>query len=298
MKKQLLALLLTAGVLTGCGSAQVADRAELPENELPSLQVLPVRNLQYQVTLEPFERTASAEDGQLLASYQVQIPMMTVCLEDGTPVTEPHGEKEQQALEAADRFNQRFDIWREESSFRELADNAEADLLEKREAGLLPMEHYTLNLSCTVYQTDALVSVAGLCYSYTGGAHPNTWQLGWNFDLEHGDFFTGDVIAADSTGFRDAVAEELLIQAKAFAAENGMKLEDLYWPEYESTLRDWSSYTVYFDPTGMNVVFSPYELAPYAAGAQEFHLSYEWMRPRLQERGSRILGLTSDTEEK
>ena len=41
----------------------------------------------------------------------------------------------------------------------------------------------------------------------------------------------------------------------------------------------------------MTVVFSPYELAPYAAGPQEFFLSYDWLKPHLGPHGLELLGL-------
>ena len=41
----------------------------------------------------------------------------------------------------------------------------------------------------------------------------------------------------------------------------------------------------------MTVAFSPYELAAYAAGAQEFTLTYEELAPHLNQRGQQVLGL-------
>ena len=41
----------------------------------------------------------------------------------------------------------------------------------------------------------------------------------------------------------------------------------------------------------MNVAFSPYELAAYAAGAQEFKMPYEWLKEYLDEHSIEVLGL-------
>ena len=46
-----------------------------------------------------------------------------------------------------------------------------------------------------------------------------------------------------------------------------------------------------FDEEGMEVIFSPYELAPYAAGPQSFRLSYDWLEPHLSAHGRVLLGL-------
>lgn len=292
MKHEFAALLLMiAAFLTGCGTAQVSNMMNIQDSAALIQQAAPASEIHYQVELELYEDTAYAEDGQLLASYRAQVPVMTACLEDGTPLEDPKSDSGKHAIATAEAFNQGFAAWISKDGFRELTEDVQAELDFRRENGLLPMESYTMDLSCTVYQTDHLVSVAGLCYSYTGGAHPNTWELGWNFDLTNGTFLNGEPASANRVEFREAVAEELQRQATVTAWDNGMVPEDMYWPEYQTLLADWDSYTVYFDSTGMTVAFSPYELAPYAYGTQKFHLSYDWMRPLLDQWGLQLLEL-------
>ena len=43
----------------------------------------------------------------------------------------------------------------------------------------------------------------------------------------------------------------------------------------------------------MHITFSPYDIAPYAAGAQEFTLPYDWLAPHLSESGLALLELSS-----
>lgn len=283
-------LVLTAVVLTGCNAAQVSNMMELQDTTIPVMQTGAVPEIHYQVELELYEDAAYAEDGQLLASYRAQVPVMTACLQDGTPLENPKSEMGKHAVAVAEAFNQQFEIWVSEEGFWELT-GVQEEMDFRRENGLLPMERYSMDLSCTVYQTEHLVSVAGLCYSDTGGAHPNTWELGWNFDLVSGSFMDGELASGDRADFQKAVAEELQRQAAAAAQENGHTPEEMYWPEYETLLQEWDSYTVYFDSTGMTVAFSPYELAPYVRGTQKFHLSYDWLRPLLDEHGCQILEL-------
>ena len=87
------------------------------------------------------------------------------------------------------------------------------------------------------------------------------------------------------------MTEELTRQARCRASEEDMVPEEMFWEDYESIIADWSSYAVSFDEEGMTVAFSPYELAAYAAGAQEFTLSYEGLAPHLNQRGQQVLGL-------
>lgn len=292
MKRKLAALLLMMSVLlTGCGTAQVSNMMNIQDTTVPALQSIPTQAIRYQVDLELYEDASYAEDGQLLATYHVQVPVMTVCRENGTPLENPRTDLEKQAVTAAETFNQQFAVWTSEDAFQELTEDVQTELDFRLENGMLPMESYTMDLSCTVYQTEHLVSVAGLCYSYTGGAHPNTWQLGWNFDLMNGTFMNGVMASSNNTEFRKAVADELLRQAAETAQDNGVVPEEMFWPEYESLLANWDNYTVFFDSTGMTVAFSPYELAPYACGTQKFHLSYDWMQPLLDQRACQILEL-------
>lgn len=290
MKKNILALALCAGLLTGCGAAQATSVQT--ENEIQAVQVQLLPDIQYRVDLETYENTSyDEEDGSVLATYRAQVPVMTVLLSDGTPLTEADTEGGRRALEIAEVFNSRFSAWKVDDDFNALTEDAR-DAKKRLEAdGYTMVGNYSKDLSCTVFQTDHIISVAGLCYSFTGGAHPNNWQMAWNFNLKDGTFLTSDSLSTENPSFRDAVTQELLRQARESARENGMTAEELYMPGYESLLADWSSYTVYFDNTGMNVIYSPYELAPYAAGAQEFHVSYEWMEPRLSQRGCELLEL-------
>ena len=95
----------------------------------------------------------------------------------------------------------------------------------------------------------------------------------------------------DGTALQDHVTEELTRQARCRASEEDMVPEEMFWEDYESIIADWSSYAVSFDESGMTVAFSPYELAAYAAGAQEFTLTYEELAPHLNQRGQQVLGL-------
>ena len=94
--------------------------------------------------------------------------------------------------------------------------------------------------------------------------------------------------------FQTAVSEEIIRQAEAKAMEYDAAPEEFFWPEYETIIGDWPSYAISFDESGMSVAFSPYELAAYAAGPQTFELSYEFLKPYLDEHGLEVLGLDEE----
>lgn len=287
--KKLILLLVTLCLLTAC-TAQMVDLTSMDGTPPPESREAEERFF-YTVDMVVWGDSAQDEDGALLAEYSYQLPEMTARRADGTAILEARTETESQALEVAGVFNGKFEDWASDNDFKEVVEAAESDLDWRRAEGLDPSGAYTLDLTSSVYQTEHLVSVSADYYSYTGGAHPNTFCLGWNFDLASGTFFDVSILAEDSAGFLTEVQEELIRQARAVAAENGQKPEEYFWSEYESIIAGWSSYAVSFDETGMTVAFSPYELACYAAGPQVFHLSYDWLRPRLSGYGQEVVGL-------
>lgn len=289
---RILIALVISLLLTGCTAASMTMVTDSP----PPAAALPVTEetemLQYAVETGVWSDEAKTENGLSLASYTFELPVMTVIREDGTSVTEAQNEAEEQALAIAAAFNERFEKWAAAGEFDDLVKSAEEEFSWYQEEELEWYGGYTLSLDCTVYQTERLVSVSGTYCSYTGGAHPNTWLLGWNFDLEEGTFF-GPELLADGTELQEAVSTEIIRQAN-IPQESGTVPAAGYWEDYEDIIANWSSYTVNFDESGMTVTFSPYELGCYAMGVQTFQLSYDWLKPHLSAHGQELLGLKSE----
>ena len=132
-----------------------------------------------------------------------------------------------------------------------------------------------------------MASVSGTFYYSGGGPHPNTLLLGWDVDLSDGSAFTAGQLFED-TG---PVAEELIRQAEERASEAGMDPGELFWPDYAQILSEWGdgAVAVTFDASDMTVSYSPYHLAPYAAGAQIFTIPRDQLSPYLDEYGRALL---------
>lgn len=292
----IIALLLVISTLTACSgkaptASQPAEEPTLSMKENAVLSEAAPQTLRYQVDLVTYEDSVSSDDGTELANCSFQYPVMTVCWQDGTAVEKGQTTEEEQALAAAEAFNDQFGPETVEEEFQEMAALAWDDLSFRQESGLEWTSPYTMEMDCSVYQTGQMVSVSAEYYSYTGGAHPNTVLLAWNFDLTTGQFFTAEVLAADGQAFSDAVHAEIMRQSRLVAAENDLTAEEFFWPNYEEITASWSSYAVSFDESGMTVGFSPYELAAYAMGSQVYHLSYEQLMPYLSSHGLELLGL-------
>ena len=296
--KILIALLFSL-LLTACSASPAQEEQVLPETpveqELPLEQPVPPQEqaIRYEADTTLFADTLYAEDGTQLLHYAVHIPYLSAWREDGTEITEARNEPEEKALAAVQTFNDRFAVWHSEEVIRESTNAALMDLTWYQEEQLDWYDGYWMELNCTVYQTEHLISISGVYVAYTGGAHPNTYLLGWTFDLERGAFFGAETLAGQEP-FQTAVSEEIIRQAEVKAMEYDAAPEEFFWPEYETIISDWPSYAISFDESGMSVAFSPYELAAYAAGPQTFELSYEFLKPYLDEHGLEVLGLDEE----
>jgi hypothetical protein len=281
-------------LLCGCGAAENANVPEEPavdetiETE-DVVQPPQETKFSYAVSTATWSDEVYAEDGTLLAAYRFALPELKAVREDGTPIAEPENEAEEQALAVLSGFNEKFSKWAQAEEFQEIVSWAQEHYNMCVEDNIEWYGYYALELDCEVYQTEHMVSVSGMYYSYTGGVHPNTWTLSWNYDLEMGEFFSPELLG-EGTELQDAVTAEIIRQAQ-IPMEDGYVPVEMYWEDYEEIIANWPCYAVTFHDGGMDVVFSAYELAPYAAGPQEFHLSYEFLKPYLSEQGKVLLGL-------
>lgn len=277
----MIALLLVLSALVGCAGNSMMDVKSAPApEEVP---------LVYAVKMARSEEALMDEAGALLAECSYEVPVLRVLDEDGGELEEASTPQEERALEAAERFNAQFSDWLDDpQNLENLKESALADRDFRAEAGdgINSFVPYADALSCTAYQTGHVISISGTYESYTGGAHPNTMLLSWNFDLESGTFFEPEQLDQGG-GLSESVQEELSRQIREITDCP----EEIFWPDYEEILADWSSYAVFFNEEGMTVAFSPYELACYAAGPQIFHLSYEWLAPHLSEQARELLDL-------
>jgi len=278
----MLALLLWGA--TACGSLS----GETTAAAIMSAPPAPQAAVTYTVETSEVKDSAAVENGTVLASCQYEVPELHAFRADGTEITEAKNESEKQAAEAVSSFSERFSEWAKGTDFAEISGWAKEDYAARNGEG--EWYPYDSQLAVTAWQTEHMVSVTGAYSNYTGGAHPYTAMLAWNFNLDTGAFIQPETLAKDEDQFRAAVTEEIIRQAN-LADDNGAVRADGYWEDYQKTAADWPTYAVSFDDSGMTVVFSQYELASYAAGIQSFTLSYDFLSPYLSERGLALLGL-------
>ena len=273
-------------LLTACGASTPIPSGAEPAPLSPGPKDQGVR---YQSELE--EVSGESREGDiLLLSYRYEVPVLRAYGEDGAEL--PEAELPERAKSALTTFNENFSYWRDGQDAQEVESWAREDYASMKD--ILPIwtegRGYSTEFTSELYETEGFVSVRGMYYSFTGGAHPNTMYAAWNFDLESGSFVEPGFLAADAQAFQDAVAEEIIRQADAAAETEGVEPGQYYWEEYRDIAAKWADYAVNFDGEGMTVTFAPYEIACYAAGTQEFRLDRDFLGQYLSAEGLRLLG--------
>ena len=175
------------------------------------------------------------QEGKETAEYRFELPKLIAARGDGTELTEQEArtDAEKSALKTADAFNAKFSDWAAQADTKQLFSDArdyyqeqQSALSQGADSNFVPFD---AELTFTSWQTDHLVSIRGQYYTNTGGAHPNTVLLAWNFDLDSGTFLDPTILSDDGQEFADAVTQEIVRQADAAAAKQGMNtLEDVY----------------------------------------------------------------------
>lgn len=155
--------------------------------------------------------------------------------------------------------------------------------------------NYELTTTYEIVRLDTRVlSVKGWTYEYTGGAHGNSGSGGTTIDLESGQELELSHLMSDHAGFMDK-AQELVL-----AELDGRK--DELFEDYESYVRQNLETTGwYLNAAGIEFVFTPYEIGPYASGSITVCVPYvevaEYMKPEyLGTEGEYVMALPVGSE--
>ena len=125
---------------------------------------------------------------------------------------------------------------------------------------------------------DALFTVLVGYYDYSGGAHPSHSTDSVNIDPATGKTLEFREVLNDTAAAAKAIHDELYAsypelkdEFDSFTfLEDGETINDHYESKINNNLFTWTITT-----EGMRIIFSPYEMASYAAGYQEILLTYD-----------------------
>ena len=135
---------------------------------------------------------------------------------------------------------------------------------------------YGLTSFLNITQNDgSFLSIYVDYYTYAGGAHGNLTRIPFVYDREGNKYEDLESILSPGTTLSD-VEDEINIQMKKIAEENGpmfyedsISFDELNTPPY-----------FYIRGDRLIVYFQTYEIAPYAAGIQEFTMPEGFFSPR------------------
>lgn len=268
-------------LLTACAGQAISEPAPAIESKREAAGTVLEEYQEPAYEIVPFTTgdQVRAEDGTVLAVCNYQTVRLTL--------------RNEKLISPEDAMAAERNI----AAFNEKMESVTADLVAQGgEMAAYVGENYEASgAPVTEYEDDAetfeafmgdILSVCLRRYSYTGGAHPNSYVMGWLFDLASGQFILDpSQLADDPRAFHDGAAELLIAKA-----DSGLPGPVEYWDDYQDIIRSGPGGVTLFDEEGMTVVYAPYELGPYAAGEVELHLSWEELEPLLGQSGLARLG--------
>lgn len=119
----------------------------------------------------------------------------------------------------------------------------------------------------TVYQVHTLnpdlLSLTMDMYQYTGGAHGMTVRKSFNYNLKTGKMLGYQDLFKACVNYKEVIVHHVRDQI--------IKNPNVYFKEAMETVKGFTDeQPFYITPKGIVVVYGLYEIAPYAAGIQEF----------------------------
>lgn len=158
------------------------------------------------------------------------------------------------------------------------AANGLADLpLEYSAARTARVERIDSRVLCVVYNT----------YTYTGGAHGNSFDRGYAFDAESGEVLTLDNLSADTDSFLDFLKEYIFnIYTED---ENGYYFSLVYEDMTDEVAEEAVKALVrdgswYFNGEGIVFFSSLYELGSYTSGIIKFTVPYSALEGQMYDK--------------
>lgn len=283
MRKRLTILLtICLVIVVGCGGNAIANNTIDMQSPMRAVSY---EEPAYQLNMATQSELFAAEDGTLLLDYSYQLLNLAVPNLDALS-PEEKGVAERNVENFNSQMAQRM------AAAKELNQETVVDAQRAYDQGNSGGE-YTDDTTASGVILGQIISVRLDNYNYYGGAHPNRYTLGFTFDLSAGRFIDPAQLADDPETFRTGAAELLVEKADSM----GEEYTSGYWADYRDIIAHWNEGTVLFDEMGMTVVYSPYEIGPYAMGELELTISYAELDELMGPGGMEKLGVMPENAE-
>lgn len=119
--------------------------------------------------------------------------------------------------------------------------------------------------------TLGIFAVEHIGYSFTGGAHPNSFVYYYNFDIRTaGELALDDLFIENYRPALDSIAEEHFRSYHELGPEEDIEEAGFWFEGGHFRVND----NFLIETDGLRFYFNPYEVAPYAAGPTEITVPY------------------------
>lgn len=192
-------------------------------------------------------------------------------LKDGKKLVNNYGQKQWESLRA---------------EYVNMTDEMDSEFLSS-------ISFYTTYEIRKIYETDLVVTYASFSDTYLGGAHGMQYSYGVTFRKSDGRRFSYAMMRELGTeGFYTLTKNGL---KEYFDEATGSALSDEELKGYLLTEDDVNYLTrphadPYMVEKGVQFIYQPYEIAPYAAGMPEYTVSYDKILPYLSVSARRMIG--------
>jgi len=128
---------------------------------------------------------------------------------------------------------------------------------------------WTLEAFSKVLRSDEHWFVVAIdAYVFTGGAHPNSFRVILNYDLEQGVLISLDDVVKDYIAFSSA-AEKIFRKVKGIEQSASLEQAGYFMEDFKLSTQ------FALTPGGLLLFYNTYEIAPYVVGVTEFEVPYE-----------------------
>lgn len=163
-------------------------------------------------------------------------------------------------------------------SFKEeIEKTAEEDYKAHKETPDIPYNlHSAISEYNVKYNKNGILSIPIILYSYTGGAHGMTYKVPYNYNLNDGSEILLKDLFKENIDYKSLIIDEIKKQMKE--NKDMMYFDDAF--NTVSKLED--NHPFYIEDDGIVVYYGLYEIAPYAAGIQEFKIPFANLKDKLK----------------
>jgi|GEM_PF-2114516 Protein of unknown function (DUF3298). len=198
-------------------------------------------------------KTVKAPDESILMTVEIEYPQII----SGSSKT------------MIEKFNMEF-YNRARTDYDDIIDTFVDSMLEEFAVeGSVPFTPFTFSTSVEMtYSKNDIISVLYTDFQYAGGAHPNSWQYAYTYNIKNGDLLKPQDIMG-------ITYNEIFVQVRQLFVEDIHNNQIREQTALRVIDEEYDAIKYYLDETGLVFYFDPYEIASYADGRRSVTVPFE-----------------------